>query len=149
MEMSLAAAIKMTIAVAIAGFAGSQVAETWLHGSLFAKPVKWCRDRRKEWLLLELLSCGFCLRHWTTLACLAFTMYWTGLVEASWAYVGVHLVCWFAAVRVAVLLERDLEEVVDQTGELDRWDFGRVGGPQYPQGPEGPRGSCGTHDEEY
>ena len=119
MELDLTDVIKVVIAVVIAGLAGSQIADTWLNGSLFARPVKWLRGGRDESLVAELLTCGFCLRHWTTLVCLGVMMYWAGQCEESWRYVAMYPVCWFAAVRVSLLFEREVEEVIDQTDEVE------------------------------
>jgi hypothetical protein len=112
MEFDLSEVVRIVLAVLLAGFAGSQVADTWLNGSLFAKPVKWLHKRREHSWAAELLTCGFCLRHWTTLICYVFVMPWQA--DVTWLRVAFDIVCWLAAVRVSVLFEREVVEEIDE-----------------------------------
>lgn len=81
--------------------AGSQVVETWRHGSLFA-------DQRSIWsarggLLGELLNCMFCLSHWSLfLACLLYTAY--PQLPDSARLLFSFVLYWLSSVRAAQLL---------------------------------------------
>lgn len=98
--------------VAIAGMGGYQIADTWVAGSIFKRPQEWLRKRRAKSKVAELLTCSFCLAHWTVLICLLL------LLLTSWDSPCRWPVYWFAAVKVALLVQRDEEIVLDQTAEV-------------------------------
>lgn len=115
----------------VAALAGCQAVETWHHGSLFRGVRSWLwtvRNDEKRWWLArksaELLTCPFCLSHWTCAAAVV-AMFLTDW-DSSWRLPVYGL----AAVRLAQLLN-DIshpltrspsdETEIDQTADVDEF----------------------------
>lgn len=118
----------------IAGLGGMQIVETWYHGEPWQPFIEKCKKIRKDmdrsWLIrkaAKLVSCPFCLSHWTCLLC-AYIL-WANPWDSWWRF----FVYWQAVVRFAWLVndltgsftrspsDDEDEEVVevDQTSEVD------------------------------
>lgn len=116
--------------ILLSALAGWQLADTWINGSVF-KPIQksltdTVKDKQLDWgtrKAAELFSCHFCLSHYTIALCVAVRLLMPD--SQGWMFV----VYWFAAVRIAWLLDaiiplapvpftEDLTEAVD--AEIER-----------------------------
>ncbi len=89
----------------IAAIAGWQAVETWHHGSIFGGPKAWLwvyrENKDRSWVgrkIAELLTCPFCLSHWTCTAAVLVMLLTEG--NSAWK---LPVYC-LAAIRVAQLL---------------------------------------------
>ena len=110
---TIAEGVNVLLCIVISGLAGYQVADTWVRGSLFEQPQQWLRKRSKTNMLAKLFSCLFCLSHWTALTCLLVMLLtgWDSLVRIP--------VYWFAAVKISLVVQREVEIELDETEEVD------------------------------
>lgn len=101
--------ISQIILILVAGLAGNQLTETIHHGEgpwqVLAKSRAW-GEQLDGWLapVGELLSCPFCLSHWTCAVCI-FTLGWSQFP------IPVLLVLSFAATRVSNTINDGLYRV--------------------------------------
>lgn len=113
--------LMLLVYIVIAGLAGRQISETWIHGSIFDE---W-RAHVEAWnpgYLQTLILCPYCLAHWTSAT--SFMILW--LPTNYWGYLPIGefwstfcwtfeiilrtlqiLVCLAASVRVALFDYRD------------------------------------------
>ena len=124
----------LVIDLFVAALAGCQVTETWHHGSVFRgvrarlKSIRY--DGNRRWpvrKLSELLTCPFCLSHWTCFVCVL------TLCLADWGSIWRLPVYGFAVTRIAQLVNdvthgitrspESVEETeIDETAEVDRFE---------------------------
>ena len=116
-QANIAEIVEVAWWLVVAGLAGSQAADTWTSASIFRRCQDWLKSRKErsqglQWFLAELMTCPYCLSHWTAAICLGL-----GFSGAWWARVPV---LWLAAVRIATLTARQPDLLLDETGAVDR-----------------------------